>query len=494
MSTISTIGLKPKPVFTPSKYQQAIFDWIPSEIGRGNHLIVEAVAGSGKTTTGIQAFGLLPLGMESAFVAFNKHIADELNQRLGGANAKTYHALGLSTIKKTFGKVTIDIDKTEKYLKKVAHNDKWLYMPIKRLVGLCKSSGKLNFTFNYLENLAFAHSIDLYDEKGTDIKDRIFDLVIKALNNSLSIPEIVDFDDMIWLPNVLDTVSFFQYDFLFVDEVQDTNIAQLYLASHSIHKQGTIIGVGDRKQSIYRFRGADETAMDKLKGYLSAQELPLSISYRCPRVTEEMVNKKWPEIKFEVPEWAREGKLTNILLDDIKDNIKLNDLILCRVNADLVPVCFDLIRSGIKAVIRGRDIGKGLADLVRKSHATYTPDLIRWLDNWRDSEVEKAFKVGADERLQFIQDKFDTLNALIDGTELVSEVITRCDEMFSDEKAGITLSTIHKAKGLEADRVFILRPDLIPHPAATSEADRSQESNLEYVAITRAKQELIYVR
>lgn len=491
---MTTIGLS-EHSFTPSRYQQAVFDWIAKNLNRGHHLIVEAVAGSGKTTTGIQAFSLLPSTIDSAFVAFNKHIADELRLRLPeGTNARTYHSLGLATLKKTFPKVRTDLDKTEKYLKQIAHNDKWLYSPILRLVGLCKGTGKLQFSTNDLEYLAFSHEVDLYEEKGLDIRDKIFDLVIKALHHSVSTPELVDFDDMIWLPNVLDTVSFYQYDFLFVDEVQDTNLAQLYLASQSVHKQGTIIGVGDRRQSIYRFRGADETAMDKLKESLQANELPLSISYRCPMIVRDLVNKKWPEIQFETPDRAKQGKITNLSLGELEKNVQLNDMILCRVNADLVPICFSLIRSGIKATIRGRDIGKSLANLVRKSHATYVPDLMRWLADWRESELQKAIRFGADDKLQFIQDKFDTLDALTDGANLVSDVIARCEEMFSDEKAGITLSTIHRAKGLEADRVFILRPDLLPHPAATSDADRIQEANLEYVAITRTKDELIYVR
>lgn len=490
-----TIGLKPTNTFKPSEYQQAIFDWIPENLGKGKHLIVEAVAGSGKSTTGVQIFNLLPRDLDSAFIAFNKHIADELRSRLpDGANARTYHSLGFATLKKTFNKVTTNTDKTESYLRQVAQNDKWMWTAVKKLVSLCKGSGRLTFSEEDLEYIAFSHEIDLYEEKGVQIKDRILELVIKALNHAYNNPEIVDFDDMIWLPNVLDTVSFYQYDFLFVDEVQDTNTAQMYLAQHSIHRDGMIVGVGDRKQSIYRFRGANETAMDRLKESLSADELPLSISYRCPVAIRDLVNQKWPDIKFDVPEWASQGTIRNIRDSSLSKELQVNDMVLCRVNADLVPVCFGLIRDGIKASIRGRDIGKGLASLIKKSHATYTPDLMRWLNDWKDKEIQKAYKYGAEEKVTFIQDKFYTLEALTERTDLVADVIARCEEMFSDDKAGIILSTIHRAKGLEADRVFVLRPDLLPHPAAKSEADKVQESNLEYVSTTRSKKELIYVR
>jgi len=65
--------------------------------------------------------------------------------------------------------------------------------------------------------------------------------------------------------------------------------------------------------------------------------------------------------------------------------------------------------------------------------------------------------------------------------------------IFSDEVKGIILSTIHKAKGLENDRIFFLAPELIPSKYATQPWQYEQEQNLFYVAVTRAKHELIYV-
>jgi len=73
--------------------------------------------------------------------------------------------------------------------------------------------------------------------------------------------------------------------------------------------------------------------------------------------------------------------------------------------------------------------------------------------------------------------------------------ISACEEIFSDDThSGIILSSVHRAKGLEAERVFILKPELMPHPLATSEQELQQEMNIKYVAITRAKKELYIVR
>ena len=55
------------------------------------------------------------------------------------------------------------------------------------------------------------------------------------------------------------------------------------------------------------------------------------------------------------------------------------------------------------------------------------------------------------------------------------------------------LATVHKAKGLEAPRVFILEPNLMPSPWAKKAWQIEQEGNLQYVAVTRALETLIYL-
>lgn len=492
----NTLGKTPsKPKFVPSKYQTAVFDWASANMGKGKHLIVEAVAGSGKTTTGVQLFSRLPSGLDVAFVAFNSHIAAELKSRLPqGSNARTYHSLGLATLKRTFPDMIVNQDKVRDYVKGRVGNNGWMIPSITKLVSLCKGRPQADYSIQDLERLAFMYDVELYDEKSDWAKGEIFDHTLMALGNSLRNTHQCDFDDMIWLPNVLDHVAFFQLDFMLVDEVQDTNQSQLFLAKNSIKDTGMIIGVGDRKQSIYFFRGADETAMDRLKEELNAEELPLSISYRCPVSVGQLVNQTFPSIKFEVTENAEQGLVQDIPDYDIAKKIVPNDMLLCRVTAPLIPLCFTLIKSGVKATVRGRDIGKGLAVLIKKSKATELPDMFEWLGNWKSKEIEKAMKLGADDKITLIQDKVDTIYALSDGAKDVGDLLRVCDEMFSDTKEQVVLSTVHRAKGLEADRVFILRPDLIPHPMARSEEQIKQEDNLKYVAYTRAKKELIFVR
>jgi len=58
-----------------------------------------------------------------------------------------------------------------------------------------------------------------------------------------------------------------------------------------------------------------------------------------------------------------------------------------------------------------------------------------------------------------------------------------------EEENPVILTTSHKSKGLEFDRVFELTPSLYPHPKSKLDADLAQEENARYVASTRAKDE-----
>jgi superfamily I DNA/RNA helicase len=87
------------------------------------------------------------------------------------------------------------------------------------------------------------------------------------------------------------------------------------------------------------------------------------------------------------------------------------------------------------------------------------------------------------------------LEAFCEGQLDLSAVRERISSMFdeteSNETARITLSTIHKSKGLERHRVWILESSFVVK--AKSELDQEQERNIRYVALTRAKDSLFLV-
>ena len=80
--------------FIPSEYQEKIFDFIKN--GSGN-AVINAKAGSGKTSTIVESIHLIPQKEKVLFVAFNKAIEQELSKRLqsySNAMIRTYHSLG----------------------------------------------------------------------------------------------------------------------------------------------------------------------------------------------------------------------------------------------------------------------------------------------------------------------------------------------------------------------------------------------------------------
>lgn len=471
---------------TPSIYQQAIFDTIFEN--KWKNIMVEAVAGGAKTTTGIWAYDYFPSNQDIMFCAFNKSI--QLNLASKGVTAKTYHSLGLGGITNTYGRVQIDADKTEKMLKNYLSKEQYgfLFPPIRRLVSLCKNT-LIEPTNENLWEMSIYHNIDLYSDN-PELPDIIFDNVRFVLDKSKRELGTVDFDDMVWLPIALN-LPIHKYDILLVDEYQDTNMAQQELALKSGER---IIAFADRRQAIYGFRGADVDAVPRMIERLNAQTLPLSVTYRNPLSVVKLVNTRFPEIKFEATDWAIPGKVDNISTTKFLENIVPGDMILCRVNAPMVNYVFQLLREGKKATILGRDIGQGLISLIKKTKCYDFETFFPALQSYVDKEMNRLRMSERYSLMQLLQDKFECIMVLSEGCTSVSELIARISNIFSDDQLGIVFSSVHKAKGLEARNVYILKPELMPHPLAKQEWEKVQEENILYVACTRSLENLYFVQ
>ena len=112
------------------------------------------------------------------------------------------------------------------------------------------------------------------------------------------------------------------------------------------------------------------------------------------------------------------------------------------------------------------------------------------------SEKSEALPIIRKE-MEAIQDKSDCVFFLIDSLSenerTIPGLIAKIDSLFADSAACCRLSTVHKAKGLEAPRVFWLNSSQCPAKWARSEAALEQEKNICFVADTRAKVETIYI-
>lgn len=243
--------------------------------------------------------------------------------------------------------------------------------------------------------------------------------------------------------------------------------------------------------AIYGFRGADPKAIESIYDKFDATKLPLSISWRCPRTVIEEAQMLVPDI--EAAPNAKPGIVRSTNLDTFRTEIQSGDYVLSRTTAPLVQECLKAIRTGKKAMVRGRDIGKGLlhmADNVEKQCGG--TDVLDAIEAFSQVEIAKFAKPYQAAQLMVLTDKLDTLTVLACECNTFAEVKAAINKIFSDSDEGIVFSTIHRAKGLEAKRIFLFMAKL-PHPLAQQEWQIQQEENLKYVAITRAMEELVKV-
>jgi len=312
----------------------------------------------------------------------------------------------------------------------------------------------------------------------------------------------IDFADQVWLPVALG-LRVDNYDTLFVDELQDMNPTQLALILKM--RAGKIVAVGDANQAIYGFRGAQDEAVDWLARLLEADTLELPISYRCARSIIRVAQTIVPGIQA-APD-APEGLVEDVSVDRMFRDAEPGDFVLSRTNAPLISTCLRFLSANKPARIEGRDIGKNLTSFVRNSRATSVSELREYVGHWLASEVERLQQEKRSP--QAVIDRADCLLVLSDGASSVPEVVGRLETLFDDSRPGVICSTIHKAKGREADRVWLLGTSFAgchywtqkqaQETQGTPELQRAlrrirEENNILYVGITRARNALFGVQ
>lgn len=489
--------------FTPSPYQRAIFDWVANDDGNA---IVQAVAGSGKTTTIVEATKRFDPEERVLFLAFNKAIVEELRDKLpDNAEAATFHSKAFAALRRLGISFKLDTNKTRNLIRTAQELDLIdpkelddLLVQIVKLIGYAKNGGVGIYT--HPDDMSVWQTmIDYYGvDSGDHGDDRLIEIawmVFSAGNHKVN-RTVIDFDDMLY-QSVKHNVAFPQYDWVLVDEAQDTNALQRAILHKLLAPNGRLIAVGDRNQALYSFRGADSTAMDLIAHEFSAIELPLSISYRCPRKVVELAQAIVPHI--EASDRAPEGSV--VTLNEWDPSVfTATDAVICRLNAPLITLAYRVIRSGRGCKIVGRDIGQGLISLIKRMKAANIDDLEEKLSAWMTRELTKANAKEDAAKAQRIEDQCESIFAAIDASNLddngsVDALCASISRLFDDSANGsvLTLSTIHRAKGREWNRVYILDRQLMPSKWATRDWQIEGERCCEYVAITRARQELVFI-
>ena len=486
--------------FKPNKYQRAVYQYIKSCKGNA---VVEAVAGSGKTTTIVNAINVIPEDKKILFLAFNKSIVQSLKGKIGdkpNCDIKTLHSLGFRQMNYYY-KSEVDDAKYISHLNDGINNgiykpntklpDEFAEEEWKRNILKLIDLARVNLCGSVSEMLLVVDKFQIF------IVDNECEIAWKIIQWGRVNTGTLDYTDMIYLPLVLN-VRMWQYDWVFIDECQDLNAAQRNLFLRCIKRGGRFIAVGDRMQSIYGFSGADEESFNKLKAIPHTCKLPLSICYRCDKTIIEAAKQYVPQIEAR-PD-APDGVIDN---EAKKADVKDGDMVLCRVTAPLVALCIHYISSGVKAYVKGRDIGLNLINMIKKTKKTKIQDCFPIFNRELNTLIERIMKKNHctekeaenNDAYKTLKDKVQAIEILAEGLTECSQVIMHIEEIFKDENgSGICLSTIHKSKGLESDRVFVLCPDkLFLKSAMWISWMAQQEYNLVYVMITRAKHYLGYI-
>jgi superfamily I DNA/RNA helicase len=506
-----------------SDNQRAIFDFVVN--GTGNAVVV-AVAGAGKSSTMVKAASMMEGG--AFLTAFNKHAAADLQSKLKqqgvGSNVRagTMHGAGFSTLR--YGRKSMDL-RVDAYKVADIYNDllcdgvgrEWhrnkpfapfvtsmVSMAKQRCIGVRGHAAIDNEDAWTKMMERFDITRQLPEPAGSYYPPmpELIEWCQKVLNASNREREVIDFDDMIYQV-LVDNLRPYQQDWLVIDEAQDTNPARRALAMRMLKDGGRLIAVGDPKQAIYGFTGADNDSLDRIGKTFSCVELPLTVSYRCPKRVVEHA-QQWVSHIQAAPS-APEGEVSEIESEEFWNmaeagGLSHKDAAVCRYNKPLVSTCLAMIRMGLPAKIEGREIGENLIKLANRWKRVKTMTALRdKLKEYLDREYRKALEKGRPESADSLRDQVETLLVLCDRAEELGlekdGLISMIRDMFGDGVKGVfTLCSVHKSKGLEWDRVFLIdRKEYMPSPFATQAWMYDQEINLIYVAITRAKRALVEV-
>lgn len=500
-------------MFVPSP-QQAAFQ---EEAWNGvSSIVLIAVAGAGKSTTIVQTVNRMR--GSSVILAFGKKIASELKDKLKKlgidwkkAEASTCHAIALRNYRKTFPQVRVDDEKVGRItanwidINKIDASLAPHVSIVCQLVGLAKQNGVGIEGCGEIEDTSIwediAEHFDLFDEEATQKKaDDLIELAIEVLMESNKNPDVVDFNDMIYLP-LLYRIKFWQYDNVIIDEAQDTNTVRRLLGRALMKaKTGRLFAVGDPHQAIFGFTGADNDSLEIIKAEFGAKEMPLTVTYRCPKAVVKFA-QTWVN-HIQAHPSAPEGSIGIEAFEQLiqkRGRLNGDSAILCRNTRPLVTAAFALIREKVPCRIEGRDIGESLKKLATRWKSISTiPELEDRLEDWLEKERERWLPKKKMAKVQEAEDKFETLKVIMDACRedkhhTISSVVAYIDNTFADNVEGIlTLCTIHRSKGREWKRVYWLdRFNTCPSKYASMPWEKEQEINLQYVAATRAMDELI---
>lgn len=510
---------------------------IKHEIQHGKgHVRIDALAGCTKTTTLLEGLKVIPQ-RSILFLAFNKGIAEEAQRRLPKLPkgrlcvVQTFHALGREIVRKRFPKLEIAKDGAatewlvntacERLATSPAYEVRRSAMRLVRFAkeALAISTARSGSWLPTLLRLGLEHNL-FSGKLRSEQLERVVEIAWLAIELGADVQArtSLDFCDLIWLPNALDLPAPARYQAIMVDEAQDVSAAQIALIRRVSLPTTRIIAAGDKWQQLYSWRGSlGEGAFDELTG--SCKSLPLTITRRCAKVIVEQAQEIVPDLR--APDDAEEGEISSCTLGELPLRIaqghseRVHTFVLSRDNRSLLDCALFLWRSGTKFMLNaGQDLLDPLFHLIdRELDLRDDVNFRRSLAEWHTREASKADKIGATRRREQVDEQRTMLLSALRYAQ-PNRLKGLLRTILRDNQSGVLLSTVHKVKGLEAERVFLLRATFARQAFRTKvdairdddpgfgdaneaaqhlEIVEQEELNIEYVAITRARTYLTWV-
>ena len=508
-----------------TKEQEDIFNFAQTGV---LNILVEAVAGAGKTTTLIECVKRIidhcGNNKQILLLAHNKSTKETLEKKIKEKlkiddlyqtkiNVYTIHGLAWRLFGEHFNRPVINENKYHDYISKnidnigsdsyksLNGNNKVIYRGNLNLL-LSMARHYLKSGEKEIKKLAKKLEIHLIADECHMVSN-----ILKWGRENI---QEVDYQDLLYLPSVLGYYTkVFLADFILLDEAQDASIAQQDIISRCMKRNTRLIAFGDTDQLINSWCGSDIEAIEKIlsnsdgKFNRPAKQFPLTINYRCGKkiieYAKQYSNKTNTSNEIKPRPDAQEGI---VRFETHLSEIKSGDMVLCRNTAPLMELYRKIVADGRKVYFRGEELGKFLLDSINEVNGESIKEIIlnikrRTIAYWDFFTRETGLDPKETMTMPAVVSNYDvikTLEELPKNIKNREELITFIENIFKDEDMeGIQLSTIHRAKGLESDNVFIICPSLLPSRLARTEAEIAEEKRLQYVMCTRPKESLNFV-
>lgn len=324
---------------------------------------------------------------------------------------------------------------------------------------------------------------------------------------------VVDFDDLLADllgllrrdPTFAEVVRW-RFRHLFVDEAQDLNPLQHALLEEIRAGRPDICLVGDHRQAIYGWNGADpSTLLEVERHYPGVTVVSLTGNYRCsPQIVragaaalaaakiDDDTESRRPDTRpiqiVEAADEHDEARRVTTMVRDLSRKHGLKQVaVLARTNDQLETLSRAIVGAGLPIT---RAVGASLLDrtILEAARCTSREQLAAWAEAvWAGDEVNPVRSRVAEEVDRFLSSNEPG------GFRAWVEYRQPFDDLEPDDDGAITLLTFHAAKGREWEAVIVtgVEEGLVPHTSAGTPAQRTEEARLLYVALTRASDTLI---